>query len=92
MAEPAAEISAVDTYGLSRDMISFIKSALNEDFSGQNDIADKLSELADSIADAINEAFADGFGDVILESSDSGYVVIDDYKEDIEEWLSKTEG
>ena len=55
-------------------------------------LADRLGELADSIADSINEAFADGFGDVILEYADNGYVIIDDYKEDIEEWLLKIMG
>jgi len=45
--------------------------------------------MEDSIADQINEAFADGFGDVILELGEECYKVIDDYKEEIETWLLK---
>lgn len=84
--------AAADTFGLGSDMVEFVRAALVGDFSRQMAISDSLGELIDSIADAINEAFADGFGDVILECLDDGYTVIDDYKEDIEEWLSKTEG
>ena len=38
-------------------------------------------------AERINEAFSDGFGDVILECTDEGYSIIDDYREEIGEWL-----
>lgn len=82
----------VNTYGLSCDMIEFIRTALNCDFDMQSSVALRIGELADSIADGINEAFSDGFGDVILEYGDGGYTVIDDYKEDITEWLLKIAG
>ena len=52
-------------------------------------IAAREGELSDTLADRVNEAFADGFGDVILEPTDEGYSVIDDYREDIEKWLLK---
>ena len=84
--------TGADTYGLSCDMIEFIRAALVGDFAMQTSVSERIGELLDSIADSINEAFSDGFGDVILEYADEGYKVIDDYKEDIEEWLSKTVG
>ena len=90
--DEAAEARAESTFGLSSDMIEFVRAALRSDFERQARIADKLGELADSIADSINEAFSDGFGDVILECLGDGYTIIDDYKEDIEEWLLKTVG
>ncbi|MBR2930971.1 MAG: TerB N-terminal domain-containing protein [Clostridia bacterium] len=41
----------------------------------------------DTLAERINDAFLDIIGDVILEPGDLGYAIIEDYREDIEEWL-----
>ena len=79
----------VDTYGLDMPLIRFIKAALDEDVSAMRSVVAELGEMEDSVADRINEAFADGFGDVILELGDDGYKVIDDYKEETETWLLK---
>ncbi len=79
----------VDTYGLDMPLIRFIKVALDEDVSAMRSVVAELGEMEDSVADRINEAFADGFGDVILELGDDGYKVIDDYKEETETWLLK---
>lgn len=87
-AESVAD-DGVDTYGLDGARIRFIKAALDGDPAGMHAIAAELGEIEDSLADEINEAFADGFGDVILEAGDEGYNVIDDYKEEIETWLLK---
>ena len=72
--------SADDTrfFGLSSEDVERIGTALAEGFSD------------DAAAERINEAFADGFGDIILELQGELYVVIDDYKEEIEEWLRQT--
>lgn len=37
----------------------------------------------------INEAFAESFGDVIIELDSDRYRIIEDYQEDVETWLSK---
>ena len=74
MGEPC---QALGTYGLSDGDVSLISRAL---FGERIDI---------SAADRINEAFADGFGDVILEESDDGYTIIEDYREEVTEWLRK---
>lgn len=37
----------------------------------------------------INEAFAENFGDVIIELDSDRYRIIEDYQEDVETWLSK---
>ncbi len=78
-----------DAFGLDSQHIAFISAALDEDYAALADIVAKASALTDSFADEINEAFADGFGDVILEPDGEGYRIIDDYKEDITEWLLK---
>ena len=37
----------------------------------------------------INEAFAEHFGDVIIEAESEEYKIIDDYLEEVKLWLSK---
>lgn len=69
-----------DNYGLSTNDIMLIRLALDGNTTG----------IDDSAMERINEAFADGFGDVILESDGIGYTVIEDYKEEIREWLNQT--
>ncbi|MBQ2278267.1 MAG: TerB N-terminal domain-containing protein [Clostridia bacterium] len=39
------------------------------------------------IADRINTVFLDEIGDVVLEDSGSGFTLIEDYREDVEQWL-----
>lgn len=47
---------------------------------------------ADILADQINTEFCERIGDVVLERDDVGYRLIEDYREDVERWLSsKTE-
>ncbi len=43
----------------------------------------------DTLAERINDAFAEGFGDIILEPSPNGYRIIDDYMEDVEELICR---
>ena len=42
-----------------------------------------MGKMADAVADEINEIAAEVFGDVILEDDEGGYVVIEDYREQI---------
>ncbi|MBQ8372127.1 MAG: TerB N-terminal domain-containing protein [Clostridia bacterium] len=73
--------SSENTYGLDSEELSFLRSIIREDGGYAAD--------ADSLAERVNEKFADGFGDVILEYGDDGYHLIEDYKEDITDWLWK---
>ena len=61
----------------------------NEDYEKMKELASELGSLPDAVAEKINEAFSDNFGDVILECVDDGYAVIADYREDVENWLTK---
>jgi len=71
-----------DCYGLTEREIEFLKACLES--------KDSFSELdADALAEHINEAFADNFGDVILECCNNGYSVIEDYEGEVKEWLLK---
>ena len=64
-------------------MIISLISLLSESYVYSGDIPEE------SVVERINEAFADGFGDVIIEPTDSGYGIIEDYKEEIIEWLKR---
>ncbi len=71
-----------NTYGLDGDELGLLRSiVLNGSTDGSVD--------ADSLAERINEKFADGFGDIILEQGEGGYELIEDYKEEITDWLWK---
>lgn len=39
------------------------------------------------IADRINTVFLGEIGDVVLEDGGSGFTLIEDYREDVEQWL-----
>ena len=80
---PVEEVTVTETndYGLTKSEISYISTLLE---SGERSIHGFEEE---AIVERINEAFSDGFGDVIIEDSGEGFVIIEDYKEEVEEWL-----
>lgn len=89
--EPTRESNAMsddtlsDCYGLSRNELLYLAYTLG--LEGGNDAL--TNEIpAETIAEHINEAFAENFGDVILECGVGGYQVIEDYKEEMIEWLT----
>lgn len=77
---PSARVETND-YGLTKSEISYISTLLE---SGERSIHGFEEE---AIVERINEAFSDGFGDVIIEDNGDGFVIIEDYKEEVEEWL-----
>ena len=77
------------TYGLSADDIAFISAAYDENTEKMRQISESSGLFPDAVADKVNEAFADNFGDVILEDTGDGYAVISDYREDVKQWLTK---
>jgi hypothetical protein len=68
-------------YGLSDEDISLIEAALSAPH--------KNGLGTDNSVERINEAFSDNTGDIIFEYDGESYNLIDDYREDIEEWLKK---
>ena len=80
---------SADTYGLTSLEISFLSAILSEDNEKMSKIAREEGSLPDAIVEKINEAFADGFGDVIIEGDAPDYRIIEDYSEEVKEWLLK---
>ena len=79
--EAAEKAQGADTYGLSASDIAFISALLQSSESGRGGIDDEAT------VERINEAFSDGFGDVIIEDTGDGFAIIEDYLEEITEWL-----
>jgi hypothetical protein len=75
------EIDLNLSYGLSADDIAALRAAMD----GKGDTIDDMT------FERINEAFSENFGDIVLEHDGEKYVVIEDYTEDVSEWLSKFE-
>ena len=69
------------SYGLNEEEIELIAKALDGCLKQELGIDSKIER--------INEAFSDNTGDVIFESDGDSYTIIEDYREDIEEWLKK---
>ena len=44
---------------------------------------------APNYVDKINECLLEVIGDIVVENDGFSYRIIEDYREDIEEWLSK---
>ncbi len=72
---------SVNDYGLSPSDIAFIRALVDSFAAVSVNIDDE------PIVERINEAFSDGFGDVIIEDTGDGFVIIEDYREEIIEWL-----
>jgi hypothetical protein len=85
----AATQKTENSYGLSGLEISILKAILSKDTEKAMNIARSEGIILDTAVDKINEAFFDNFGDVIIEGGSSNYNIIEDYKEDIGEWILK---
>lgn len=68
---------------ISREEMAFLEACLSSDrgFSG--------TTPRETLAEGINELFLDIIGDIVLEEMDGAFCVIEDYREDVEEWLKK---
>ena len=85
-----SDVQLCDSYGLDCTEIEFLLAVSRGDTGKALQIANESKRMPEALAERVNEAFADNFGDVVLEESDSGrYKVIDDYTEEISEWLQK---
>jgi hypothetical protein len=77
----ASQNSKSDTYGLSESDIRYLRALSESSVHGGHSIDE------DAAVERINEAFSDGFGDVIILDTGDGFAIIEDYKEEILEWL-----
>ena len=68
-----------------REYTDFLRSAYHEDAAGQKNAARTLGLPTEVVADRINELAVEHMGDILLEESDCGFTVIEDYRETLTE-------
>lgn len=69
---------------------AFVRCAIDGDSGGMTEIARATGVLAEALVERVNALFTELIGDVVLEGApDGGYVIIEDYREDVEKWLMK---
>lgn len=78
-----------DSFGLSKEEVAILSAIFNAEINKAKAIAQELKTPIDAAIEKINEAFFDNFGDVIIEGDSSDYHIIEDYKDDIKEWICK---
>ncbi len=88
-AEKAKSEGDNSNQGENQLVIDVIKAAFAKDTARMKEIAIDAGELLDAIIERINEMFVDIIGDIIFEQIDDTYMIIEDYKEDVSEWLLK---
>ena len=88
LCESAPTIDQAETYGLDMDAVEYLANLFGGDF-GIEDYVLPAGVVEDSLAETINEAFSDGFGDIILEFDGEKYTIIEDYEKEIAQWLRK---
>ncbi len=77
----ADELTGASSCPLSMEEMELLKSSLG----GVSTFSGKLPR--ETLAERINELFLDIIGDVVLKENEGGFCVIEDYREDVEEWL-----
>ena len=68
--------------------LPFLLAVREGDAAGQRSAADALGKLRDAVADEINQLAADLLGDILLEEGETGYVVIEDYRPDLDRLIA----
>ena len=80
-AAPAAAAEPTDQKQTFAPYHAFLHAVLLGDASAQRAAAGALGLQTDLVVDAINTLAVDAFGDILLQESDSGFAVIEDYRE-----------
>jgi len=70
---------------------AFLRAVRKGDSAAQRAEAKAQGILSEVLADRINELAADAFGDVLLEETDGGYAVIEDYAELLDQLINEKE-
>ena len=62
------------------DNAEFLKLCISEDFGGQRRFARGVGVSTDELAEQINSLALDSLGDILLEDTGDGYIILKDYK------------
>ena len=93
LTDPTVELAATETlapsenpsdsYGLGADEIAYLSGLAEGSYTYSGNIPEE------TVVEKINEAFSDNFGDVVIEHDGEAFTLIEDYKEEIREWLKQ---
>ncbi len=78
-----------EDYGLSKTDVAFLKAILISDEDKIHKITEVCSELPEIVSERINTAFLEEFGDLVIDVSSGVPKIIEDYREDVEEWIKR---
>jgi hypothetical protein len=78
---PTEEVKTKTNDSVIIDGITAAMSARFREYCRENSLYDG------EVADRINTLFIDIIGDIVLEDTGAGYQIIEDYREEIEDWL-----
>ncbi|MBQ2277613.1 MAG: hypothetical protein II333_03500, partial [Clostridia bacterium] len=88
--EEPVENSAVPESSASDDGDALIREALSAALNGNFHDFCRDHQIYDGVlADRINTKFLDILGDIVLEENGKSYMIIEDYREDIETWMEE---
>lgn len=88
VAPDCATDSGQNSYGLSASEIAFLRAVFVKESEKARQIARKAGKTEESMAEHINECFADTMGDIVLCMEEGGISVLADYEEEVADLLS----
>lgn len=86
---PAAETAAPEGDAL---LYRAAERLLACDSAGFARLAAEHHLLTDTLAERLNEALYDAVGDAVAEDTGTGYALLEDYRDDVEEWINGSAG
>jgi hypothetical protein len=95
--EPARELANEDgaedaLASLTHADAVYLHAVLIGDDEERKWVLSSVAASEDSLAEKINLAFTDALGDIVLEPSEDGYIVIEDYMDEVIKWTEKRLG
>ncbi len=83
--EPSAPAPQVGLVGALTELglADLVRAILNRDTKTAKATAARVGMMLDAAVERVNEAAIEAFGDILIEADDSGYAVIDDYRDEI---------
>ncbi len=83
------EASDGEAVALSPEQSAFLLAMLAHDGKACADAARKAGVSVDGMVERVNELAAEQFGDILIESTEDGYAVIEDYREEVAKWTER---
>jgi len=86
---PASENDGGEEIGFSDAERAFFTALLAGDEKGCFDAARTAKCTVDGMVEALNERAVERLGDIVIESTENGYAVIEDYSEEVAKWTEQ---